>query len=375
MRGLRRTPLYEVAVAEGGRMAPFGGWEMAVQFEGIRSEHWAVRREVGLFDISHMGRIAVSGERGLAFLDSLLPARVRELIIGQMLYAPLCNERGGCVDDLVVYRLAEQEYLLVVNASRKAADWQWITARAADWSNVLIEDLSDDKGMVAVQGPQAATLVESLAGPASVALGYYRCSVMEIAGIRALLSRNGYTGEDGFEIVCPADQVAALWAKLRAAGAQPCGLGARDTLRVEMGFCLYGRELNEQTTPLEAGLAWTLDLEKEANFVGAEALRAQRATGGYRRLRGFRMLERGIPPAGLSGFRPARGTGGYRDQWDALAGARRGDRAGLLTEQCAKNRHPGIHRHEGQAATRRGGQAALCAFVHQKGLRRLNRCL
>ena len=292
---LQRTPLYEVVVAEGGRMAPFGGWEMPVQFEGIRSEHWAVRREVGLFDISHMGRIAVSGEHGLAFLDSLLPARLRELTIGQMLYAPLCNEQGGCVDDLVVYRLAQQEYLLVVNASRKAVDWQWITARAAERSDVKIEDLSDEKGMVAVQGPRAAALVESLAGPASVSLGYYRCAMMEIAGIRALLSRNGYTGEDGFEIMCPAGQVAELWAKLRAAGAQPCGLGARDTLRLEMGFCLYGRELDEQTTPLEAGLAWTLDLKKEANFAGAEALRAQRTAGGYRRLRGFRMLERGIP--------------------------------------------------------------------------------
>ena len=292
---LQRTPLYEVAVAEGGRMAPFGGWEMAVQFEGIRSEHWAVRRAVGLFDISHMGRIAVSGEGGLAFLDSLLPARVRELTIGQMLYAPLCNEQGGCVDDLVVYRLADQEYLLVVNASRKTVDWQWITACAAGWLGVQIEDLSAEQGMVAVQGPQAAALVESLAGPASAALGYYHCAKMEIAGIPALLSRNGYTGEDGYEIMCPADQGAALWAKFRAAGAQPCGLGARDTLRLEMGFCLYGSELNEQTTPLEAGLAWTLDLGKEANFVGAEALRAQRTAGGYRRLRGFRMLKRGIP--------------------------------------------------------------------------------
>ena len=292
---LRRTPLYEVTVAEGGRMVPFGGWEMPVQFEGIRSEHWAVRRAVGLFDISHMGRIAVSGARALAFLNRLLPARVRELTIGQMLYTPLCNEQGGCVDDLVVYRLAQQEYRLVVNASRKAADWQWITARAAGWSDVQIEDLSDEQGMVAVQGPQAAALVEALAGPTSVALGYYRCAEMEIAGIRGVLSRNGYTGEDGFEIICPADQVAALWAELRAAGALPCGLGARDTLRLEMGFCLYGRELNEQTTPLEAGLAWALDLEKEANFVGAEALRVLRTAGGYRRLRGFRLLERGIP--------------------------------------------------------------------------------
>ena len=297
---LQRTPLYEVAVAEGGRMAPFGGWEMPVQFEGIRSEHWAVRRAVGLFDISHMGRIAVSGERGLAFLDSLLPARVRGLTIGQMLYAPLCNRLGGCVDDLVVYRLAQQEYLLVVNANRKAFDLRWLTAFAVGRSGVQIEDLSDELGMVAVQGPQAAALVESLAGPDSTALGYYRCAAMEIAGIRVLLSRNGYTGEDGFEIMCPADQVAVLWAKLRAAGAQPCGLGARDTLRLEMGFCLYGRELNDQTTPLEAGLFWTLDLKKEAHFMGDEALRAQYKVGGYRRLRGFRMLKRGIPRSGYT---------------------------------------------------------------------------
>ena len=340
---LRRTPLYEVAVAEGGRMAPFGGWEMPVQFKGIRSEHWAVRQEVGLFDISHMGRIAISGERGLAFLDSLLPARVRELTIGQMLYAPLCNEQGGCVDDLVVYQLAQQEYLLVVNASRKAADWQWITSCAAGWSDVKIEDLSDEKGMVAVQGPRAAVLIEALAGPASVALEYYRCAVMEIAGIQALLSRNGYTGEDGFEIMCPADQVAELWAKLRAAGAQPCGLGARDTLRLEMGFCLYGSELNEQTTPLEAGLAWTLDLEKEANFVGAEALTG--AASGRRLSPSARLPHagKGHSPVGLSGFRPARGAGGYRDQWDALAGARRGNRAGLFTARRAKNRHSSVH--------------------------------
>ena len=165
-----------------GAWCPLAGGKCRVQFEGIRSEHWAVRREVGLFDISHMGRIAVSGERGLAFLDSLLPARVHALTIGQMLYAPLCNEQGGCVDDLVVYRLADQGYLLVVNASRKAVDWQWITARAAGWSDVQIDDLSDKQGMVAVQGPQAAALVESLAGPASVALGYYRCAEMEIAG-------------------------------------------------------------------------------------------------------------------------------------------------------------------------------------------------
>ncbi len=294
---LQRTPLYEVAVAEGGRMVPFGGWEMPVQFAGIRREHQAVRQRAGLFDISHMGQISVAGDHGLAFLEYLLPVPVGALAVGQMLYAPLCNEQGGCVDDLVLYRLAPQEYLLVVNASRLSTDWQWIQTHSAGWSGVQTRNLSGEKAMLAVQGPEAEAIVGALAGKAAASLGYYRCTMVALAGDEVLLSRNGYTGEDGFEIICSADAVVGLWEKLRSAGVQPCGLGARDTLRLEMGFCLYGHELDERTTPLEAGLAWTLDLKKEVDFVGRAALQAQRAAGGYRRLRGFRMLERGIPRA------------------------------------------------------------------------------
>ena len=294
---LRRTPLYEVAVAEGGRMVPFGGWEMPVQFAGISIEHMSVRKAAGLFDISHMGQFAITGEGGLAFLDYLLPAKIGQLAIGQMLYTPICNDDGGCVDDAVVYRLAEFEFLLVVNASRVNVDWDWVNEQAGGWANVHIENLSDEKGMLAIQGPQAEGIVSSLTGSKVAALGYYRCMRTDVAGTATILSRNGYTGEDGFELVCAADDVAALWRELSTAGASPCGLGARDTLRTEMGFCLYGHELNEQTTPLAAGLAWTLDLGKETDFIGVKALRAQREARNYRRLRGFRMLERGIPRA------------------------------------------------------------------------------
>ena len=292
---LLHTPLYDLLVKAGGRMVPFGGWEMPVQFDGLNIEHQAVREQVGLFDISHMGQFSLVGEGGAGFLDHLLPARISELAIGRMLYSTLCNEEGGCIDDVVVYRLAEVEYLLVVNASRIENDWHWVNDRAEGVLHLQIENLSNQQGMIAVQGPQSEAMITALVGTEAADLGYYGCMRAEIAGIESVLSRNGYTGEDGFEIICAADQVAALWQSFCDAGVRPCGLGARDILRLEMGFCLYGHELTEQITPLEAGLAWTMNLQKEAEFVGAAALREMHEVGGYRKLRGFRMLERGIP--------------------------------------------------------------------------------
>jgi len=292
---LLHTPLHDLMVKAGGRMVPFGGWEMAVQFEGLNIEHQAVRERVGIFDISHMGQISILGEGGAGFLDHILPARISELGIGRMLYSTLCNEEGGCIDDVVVYRLAEVEYLLVVNASRIENDWYWVVDRAEGVLGVQIENLSNQQGMIAVQGPESEAMITALVGPEAADLGYYGCLRTAIAGVESVLSRNGYTGEDGFEIICAADQVAALWQSFCNAGVRPCGLGARDILRLEMGFCLYGHELTEQITPLEAGLAWTMDLQKEVEFVGASALREMHAAGGYRKLCGFRMLERGIP--------------------------------------------------------------------------------
>jgi aminomethyltransferase len=292
---LLRTPLYGVNVEEGARMVSFGGWEMPVQYEGINIEHRAVREEVGLFDISHMGQFSVEGPRALEFLEYLLPARIAALAVGKMLYVPMCNERGGCVDDSVVYRLGETQFMLVVNASRIADDWAWVTERSQGWAEVCLANLSAEKGMVAVQGPKAEAVIGELAGTGIASLGYYWWMRSELAGIAVLLSRNGYTGEDGFEIICAATETEALWRALRERGVRPCGLGARDTLRTEMGFSLYGHELNESTTPLEAGLAWTLDLDKEVEFIGRAALRQQKEAGNHRRLRGFRMLEKSIP--------------------------------------------------------------------------------
>ena len=297
---LLRTPLHDLMVKAGGRMVPFGGWEMAVQFEGLNIEHQAVRERVGIFDISHMGQFSIVGEGGAGFLNHLLPARISELGIGRMLYSTLCNEEGGCIDDVVVYRLAEVEYLLVVNASRIENDWHWVVGRAVGVQQVQIENLSNQQGMIAVQGPESEAIITALVGPKAAGLGYYGCMRTAIAGVDSVLSRNGYTGEDGFEIICAADQVAALWQSFCNSGVRPCGLGARDILRLEMGFCLYGHELTEQITPLEAGLAWTMDLQKEVEFVGASALREMHAADGYRKLCGFRMLERGIPRSGYT---------------------------------------------------------------------------
>jgi aminomethyltransferase len=303
---LQRTPLYEAAVAAGGRMVPFGGWEMPVQFAGIKIEHAAVRERAGLFDISHMGQFSIAGADAVGFLTKLLPARVQSLQVGQMLYAPMCNQGGGCVDDVVVYRLAPDRFMLVVNAARLQADWTWVNRWSSAWANLQVEDLSQAKGMVALQGPRAADIVAGLTDTDIASLSYYCCRGAEVGGIQVLLSRNGYTGEDGFEFMAAAEHTGELWHTLLAAGAVPCGLGARDTLRMEMGFCLYGHELDEDITPLEAGLGWTVDFAKDDVFIGGEKLAELRRVGGHRRLRGLKMLERGIPRAGY----PILDTGG-----------------------------------------------------------------
>ena len=295
---LQRTPLYEAAVAAGGRMVPFGGWEMPVQFAGIKIEHAAVRERVGVFDISHMGQFSIAGADAVGFLTKLLPARVQSLQVGQMLYAPMCNQSGGCVDDVVVYRLSLDRFMMVVNAARLQADWIWVNRWSPAWANLQVEDLSRAKGMVALQGPRAADIVAGLTDADIASLSYYYCRWAEVGGVEVLLSRNGYTGEDGFEFMVAAEDTGELWHILLAAGAIPCGLGARDTLRMEMGFCLYGHELDEDISPLEAGLGWTVDFTKDDVFIGGAKLAELRRVGGHRRLRGLKMLDRGIPRVG-----------------------------------------------------------------------------
>lgn len=292
---LKRTPLYRAHLAAGGRLVPFGGWEMPVQYSGINAEHRAVRSRVGVFDISHMGQIEVGGADGLAFLQYLFPGNIAQLEMGKVMYSVMCNERGGVIDDLAVYRLDEKKYLLVVNASRISADLEWVEERSTAFTAVEIGDVSLQKGMLAVQGPQAEELLADLLGNRVRAVAYYCSFQDEIDGMKIMVSRTGYTGEDGFEVICPAEQVGKMWHRIIEAGATPCGLGARDTLRTEMGYSLYGRELNEESNPLEAGLGWVLKLDKEEDFVGKQALLALQKEGKYRRRVGFKMSEKGIP--------------------------------------------------------------------------------
>jgi len=292
---LQRTPLYEEHRTLGGRMVAFGGWEMPVQYSGINDEHYAVRNEVGVFDVSHMGQIEVEGDDAFLFLQMLLPGDVADLGVGQVMYSVMCNEQGGVIDDLEICRLGEKKYLLVVNAGRIPHDVAWVRARAQPFSALEILDVSAQTAMLAVQGPRAEEVVATLTGDLAYDLGYFHCAQIEIDGKQLLISRTGYTGEDGFEIICPRDNIGTIWDQTLREGAKACGLGARDTLRTEMGFSLYGHELDEESNPFEAGLSWVLKLDKEENFVGKEALCLLKEEGKYLRRVGFKMIEKGIP--------------------------------------------------------------------------------
>ncbi|MDA0335942.1 MAG: glycine cleavage system aminomethyltransferase GcvT [bacterium] len=296
--GPRSTPLRALHQLAGARLVDFAGWELPVQFAGIQVEHRIVRESVGLFDVSHMGRVSVRGAGAATFLDRLLPYDIQRLTTGRMAYTVLCNDAGGAVDDLAVYHLAADHYLLVINAARSVVDLAWIRShqlRTAVPDVTIIESVGE--AMIAVQGPDAEALVAGAVSPETRDLGFFCCLRTTSAYGDLLVSRSGYTGEDGFEIICPAQTVADLWTNLCAGGGRPAGLAARDTLRLEAGLCLYGNELSEQTTPLEAGLGWTLALDKGTEFPGRDALRHQRQAGVERRLVGLRLLAKGIPRA------------------------------------------------------------------------------
>jgi len=297
---LRRTPLHAAHLRHGGRLVPFAGWEMPVQYSGINDECRAVRQAAGLFDVSHMGRLALKGPQSLDLLQYLLPRDLARLQAQRLCYSVLCDEQGRAVDDLIVCCLGQGDFLLVVNASRLEADLDWISGAAGHFPRTAIEDQSAATAMLALQGPRAAELMLRLGCAAAGELDYLECRYAALAGEEALCSRSGYTGEDGFEIICPAARAESLWEAFLREGAKPCGLGARDVLRTEMGYCLYGHELSEQITPLEAGLSWALSLDKEADFIGKGALQRLRQQGGYPRLVGLALLEQGIPRPGFA---------------------------------------------------------------------------
>jgi aminomethyltransferase len=275
-------------------MVEFAGWEMPVQYAGILAEHEAVRTRVGLFDVSHMGEVVFRGPKALHALSRAFTNDLGKAADGQAQYGCLCRDSGGIVDDVVVYRRGAEDLLVCVNAANRAKDFEWLRAHAggADVANE-----SDDWGQLAVQGPLAAQLVQRLTNVNLSAMKTYRFAPGDVAGVPCLVARTGYTGEDGFELFCPADKAPALWAALMEAGKPegiaPCGLGARDSLRLEMAYRLYGQDMDDSTTPLEAGLAWVVKLDK-GEFVGRDALVKQREAGVPRKLVGFTLTDPGI---------------------------------------------------------------------------------
>ena len=285
---LKRTPLYHIHKELGARLVDFGGWEMPVQYSSINDEHLTIRSNVGIFDVSHMGELEIRGPESLSLIQKLITNDATKLVDGQVLYTPMCSETGGIVDDLLVYRFATDRYMLVVNASNIEKNVGWIHAH--NEAGVEIENRSDETALVALQGRNAPQCLQALTDVDIAAMNYYRFTAGEVAGIPTIISRTGYTGEIGFELYVATEYGADLWNAVykiaNAIGGKPIGLGARDTLRLEARLCLYGNDIDETTTPLEAGLRWTVAFDK-GNFIGREALIRQDGEGIKRRLMGF----------------------------------------------------------------------------------------
>jgi aminomethyltransferase len=297
---LKRTPLHDRHVAASAKLIPFAGWEMPVQYEGIREEHVAVRTQAGVFDVSHMGQIECSGPQAGALLQRLISNDADALAVGGSLYAVLCREDGGILDDLLTYRLTPDSYLTVTNAANHERDFAWF-ARHAEGFDAGAADARDRYAMLAIQGPRAREIVQSVADAPLPAR--HTAAQRMLAGRPALVCGTGYTGEDGVEVLCAPDDAAALWDDVVRRGAVPAGLGARDTLRLEACLPLYGNDLSEERGPIEAGLGWCC--KEDTGFIGADAVRAVREAGPSERLRPFRLTGRGIPRPG----NPVRGGG------------------------------------------------------------------
>jgi aminomethyltransferase len=295
----RRTPLYEAHRRLGARIVDFAGWDMPVSYAGALDEHRAVRSSCGLFDVSHMGEVELHGPDALALVQELTVNDAGRLHDGDSQYTVLCNAAGGVIDDLIVSRLAPERWLLVVNASNTPEDLAWIRAHAG---GVPVVDRSDDTALLALQGPDAEIALRTLTALPLHEMRPFTLRTGRVAGIETMVSRTGYTGEDGFELMCAAGDAEALWDAVLAAvqrrGGLPCGLAARDTLRLEAGLPLHGSEMDATTTPLEAGLAWVVKLKKPS-FVGREVLAAQAANGLQRKLVGLRLDEAGVPRHGF----------------------------------------------------------------------------
>jgi aminomethyltransferase len=296
---LKKTPLYDEHVRLGGKIVPFAGYAMPVQYPtGIRAEHQAVRESVGMFDVSHMGEFRIRGADATAFVSYATTNDPASLEAGDAQYSAMCHESGGVVDDLIVYRYGAHDIRVVVNAANIKKDWEHLQSLAGGF-DVEMRDESDEIGLLAVQGPNARELLSAHTETELDSIGYYEFAEGQVAGVPGTISRTGYTGEDGFELYLPADGTATVWRVLEAAGAVPAGLGCRDSLRLEMGYALYGNDIDDETTALEAGLGWLVKFDK-GDFVGRDALLRQKEAGVQRRLRGIRLLDRGFPRPGYT---------------------------------------------------------------------------
>ena len=298
---LKRTPLHAVHVAAGARMVPFGGWDMPVQYSGIIDEHRAVRMRAGLFDVSHMGEVNLSGPGAVAFVQRLVTNNLDRIAVGQAMYTPMCTPEGGIIDDLLVYRLGEARLMAVVNAANTHGDLAWMRSHLG--REVMLTDVSAETALLALQGPRAPAILARLTRePVDLIKYYWFREGIEVAGRRAIVSRTGYTGEDGFELYAAAEDAVHLWQAIldagKADGILPAGLGARDTLRLEAGFLLHGNDMDTTTTPIEVDLGWTVKLQK-GEFIGADVLRRQKAEGTSRRLAGFVLEDRAIARHGF----------------------------------------------------------------------------
>ena len=294
----KRTCLYDKHVALGALMSPFGGFDMPIQYRGIVDEHQAVRTACGVFDVSHMGEVLITGNDAERYVNHIFTNNVVGMPAGKILYGMMCYENGGVVDDLLVYKMDDQRFFLVINAANIDKDWDWIQEQAKGY-DVVLEHQSDLYGELAVQGPQAEAVMEEVLGLACKELTFY--TFKQIGDV--IVSRTGYTGEDGFEIYATPQYINECWDKLMAAGVQPCGLGCRDTLRFEVGLPLYGDELSQDITPIMAGLGIFVKLDKE-EFIGKEALAQQKAEGPKQKLVGIELTDKAIPRHGYTVLTP-----------------------------------------------------------------------
>ncbi len=293
---MKNTALTHIHENLGAKMLPFAGYNMPILYEGVNAEHETVRNDVGVFDVSHMGEFLLSGDNALALIQKVCSNDAATLVVGKAQYSCLPNNNGGIVDDLIVYMIKENEYLLVVNASNIDKDWDWISSQ--NDLGVTMKNLSDDYSLLAIQGPKAVEAMQSLSSIDLSAIPYYHFEVADFAGFpHVIISATGYTGSGGFEIYCKNSEVEEIWNKVfeagKSFGIKPIGLAARDTLRLEMGFCLYGNDINDTTSPLEAGLGWITKFNKD--FTNSDNLKLQKEAGVTKKLVAFEMQERSVP--------------------------------------------------------------------------------